>query len=249
MFSTPFLVFARLIAALRLIGTWGANRTVALLGPVRRVLSVGFFTQLVPRLWSIVKTHGPNAATVATLWYTFKGELLSAEDAFKLAKEKGVDELMKGHDPAGVLLKIVDSIPDVPQEHKDVLKRALVEGLHDSPRSNAAPKAPAQQTGIVPASPGVVVSNNNVDAAIAARVSQVGNSPAQGTVWRSGSSTVSALPVAPQTARAQYMIEIREFDRACSRFAIAHNVPAPKEFLRDIHGMYLRFGDLINAKE
>jgi hypothetical protein len=247
--STPALVLMRLINALRVIGTWGASRSIALLGPVRRVLSIGFFKDFIPRCWNIVKSHGPNAATIATLYYTFRGELLSADDAFKIAKEKGIDELMKGHDPAGVIMKLVDSMPDVPPEHKETLKRALVEGLHDSPKANSQPKPPTQTT-IIPTQSGPVVAGNSVDQAIAQRVNQIQTQqPGATNSWRVGTSVVSVNAPGAPTQRAQYMVEVREFNSACRRFAIKHNISDPRGLLYDIQDMYVKYGDLINVKE
>lgn len=226
------MVFARLWLAIRTIALWGRSGAVALAGPVRRILSLSFVTQFLPRLWGVLRKHGPTAATVASLWYTLKGELLSEDDALAIAREKGVDELMKGRHPEDVLSKLIDEVPNVPAEHKEILKKALKEG---SNKVKAAPAqgAPQTQTTAITVMPEVLnkpVRAGDADALIAQQVAGLNGAALGKQTMLNGSVQVSV----DSSVVAAVAKDLKDMAAEGARLAINYNIPDVPAFLRDM---------------
>lgn len=149
------MFFARIWAAFLYIGRLGAKPVGYVSGIVRRVASVGFVTKLAPVVFKALRSYGGVAAALISLWYGFRGELLSVDDALKIAKEKGLDEIIQSRNETEVLRQFIAAIPGVNEESKRIFEKAFVDGIPSAQQE--ANKAKQGVSPLVPvaAAPGI----------------------------------------------------------------------------------------------
>lgn len=97
---------------------------------LQNIASAGF----VAKLASVAKKIGSGlsyvSAVIMILEFAFKGRDLSQEDAVKIAKERGIDELMKGTDDPDAVLKAIIEAMDLPDpETKKLILDQLTTGI------------------------------------------------------------------------------------------------------------------------
>lgn len=227
-------VFRIAWGAILAIGRWGRTGVLAMAGPVRRVLSVGFITTASPAIWKCLTTVGSAAATVMSLYYILKGELVTTAEAIRIAKEQGLDERMTGRNAQEVLDRFVESIPGVNEDAKEIFRKAAKEGIAAAQKEadrRASAAAPVQTT----PKPVVIDAKRNVDSMIESRIA---NLPADSRPRVQGTADVSTMQAA--------MARIDAYNRFARAFADRYNIGTADQFFRDLQEL-ASFADVIGS--
>lgn len=222
--------FARIWAALVHIGRIGAKPAGYVANIVRRIGSVGFISRGAPVIWRALRAHGGAVASLIALWYGFRGELLSVEDALKLAKEKGLDELMQSRNETEVLREFIKTIPGVSPEAKQIFEKAFVDGTAaaqaEVERQQQQQQAPA--TTLVVPQP--VQGKRTPDAAIESALA-TSDAGSQGAYPRSAANSNIGAPAV--FASLSPLEKVRVYERFVQDFLDRHNLNF-ETFARDL---------------
>jgi hypothetical protein len=249
--------------AITVIGRWGRTAGAAAMGPLRRIFSLSFITSYAPHVGRMVKAGSTMAASIATIWWIFRGELMSAEEATAFAAKHGLDELMtKTRDPMAVISATLDKIPGITPDARAILMKGLTEG----PEALAAAQGKAQQTPVssAGASPSAQKSSAGTtlaaptlteaaaagrtpDAVIEARLAQT---PGALTPVRGGSAIGSEPAGQLSAATLNYALSFgTRMKREVASWGAAHGISDPTSFVEGLlsivarYGAYLKKGD------